>query len=47
MNSTYCIDCGRELKEYPSQTLHCCTLCETKKGIGTINFLYTTKNSSK
>ncbi|WP_164985292.1 hypothetical protein [Ammoniphilus sp. CFH 90114] len=31
MKSQYCIDCGRELNEYISETLHVCNICETRK----------------
>lgn len=32
MNSSqFCIDCGRELQEYMSETLHVCNICETQK----------------
>ncbi|MEW9671364.1 hypothetical protein [Ammoniphilus sp. 3BR4] len=31
MKSQYCIECGRELKEYLSETLHVCNICETRK----------------
>ncbi len=32
MNSSqFCIECGRELHEYISQTLHVCNLCETEQ----------------
>lgn len=32
MKSQYCIDCGREINEYMSETLHVCNICETQKG---------------
>ncbi|MBP1935048.1 hypothetical protein [Ammoniphilus resinae] len=29
MKSQFCIECGRELNEYISETLHICTICES------------------
>jgi phospholipid N-methyltransferase len=31
MKSVYCIECGRELAEYLSETLHHCNICESIK----------------
>ncbi|HJV44996.1 MAG TPA: hypothetical protein VJ824_04630 [Bacillota bacterium] len=38
MKSLYCIDCGRELSEYLSETLHYCNICETR--LSKRSFLY-------
>jgi hypothetical protein len=38
MKSLYCIDCGRDLKEYISETLHYCNICETR--LSKTSFVY-------
>lgn len=38
MNCEYCIDCGRELIDYTTHTLHFCIICENKIGSETFVF---------